>query len=234
MCEQRVSVVQASRHDRLSEPVGDAGASDRHRRPDSQRLTTPRMVVESDPFRNSRAINRPVEEDPFAVDLRIGLVDTPRRTGRLCGPAPAAPEVGRMTVHPEHDRGLGHRRPRSAIISTTFRTLSLKRRYHRPHATIISRSRCRPSNGSSKPRNPAVAPPSSLPTARWTDEQAHCTRSLSMTRESGAMTDEACNSGTCRIVMSIATHTMFHGRGHFSSGCRSQALPPPARSAGTP
>src|SRR5271156_1957736 len=42
-------------------------------------------------------------------------------------------------------------RPRSAIISTRSRKLSLKRKYHLTHNTMILRSKCRPSNGSSKP-----------------------------------------------------------------------------------
>jgi hypothetical protein len=42
-------------------------------------------------------------------------------------------------------------KPRSAIISTRSRKLSLKRRYHRTQSTIISRSTCRPSNSSLRP-----------------------------------------------------------------------------------
>jgi hypothetical protein len=47
-------------------------------------------------------------------------------------------------------------RPRSAIISTRSRKLSLERRYHLTHSTMISRSKWRPSNSSSKPKNPRV------------------------------------------------------------------------------
>src|ERR1700752_5410649 len=50
-------------------------------------------------------------------------------------------------------------RPRSSIISTRSRKLSLKRRYHRTHRTMTSRSKCRPLNRSSKPTNLATAPP---------------------------------------------------------------------------
>jgi len=50
-------------------------------------------------------------------------------------------------------------RPRSPIISTRSRKLSLKRRYHRTHRTMTSRSKCRPLNRSSKPKNLATAPP---------------------------------------------------------------------------
>src|SRR5215471_4892730 len=67
-------------------------------------------------------------------------------------------------------------RPRSAIISTRSRKLSLKRRYHRTHSTMISRSKCRPSNNSSKLRNLATALPSTRPVAPRIEEQANCTR----------------------------------------------------------
>src|SRR5450755_1482614 len=40
-------------------------------------------------------------------------------------------------------------RPRSAIISTRSRRLSLNRRYHRTHTMMTSRSKWRPSNNSS-------------------------------------------------------------------------------------
>src|SRR5882672_1881986 len=39
-------------------------------------------------------------------------------------------------------------RPRSAIISTKSRRLSLNRRYQRTHRMTTSRSKCRPSNSS--------------------------------------------------------------------------------------
>ncbi len=51
-------------------------------------------------------------------------------------------------------------RPRSANISTMSLKLSLKRRYHRTHRMMTSRSNCRPLGRSSKPRNLAIAPPS--------------------------------------------------------------------------
>src|ERR1700682_4769521 len=41
-------------------------------------------------------------------------------------------------------------RPRSAIISTRSRRLSLKRRYQRTHRMITSRSKCRPANNPSR------------------------------------------------------------------------------------
>src|SRR5579859_6614573 len=49
-------------------------------------------------------------------------------------------------------------RPRSAIISTRSRKLSLKRRYHLTHNTITSRSKWRPVNSSSTARKPAILP----------------------------------------------------------------------------
>src|ERR1700722_16520713 len=57
-------------------------------------------------------------------------------------------------------------RLRSAIISTRSRKLSLKRRYHLTHSTMISRSKWRPSNSSSKLRNPAISPPQPITALR--------------------------------------------------------------------
>src|ERR1700740_1294066 len=57
-------------------------------------------------------------------------------------------------------------RPRSAIISTRSRKLSLKRKYHLTHSTMISQSKWRPSNSSSKLRNPAISPPQSITALR--------------------------------------------------------------------
>lgn len=51
-------------------------------------------------------------------------------------------------------------RPRSAIISTRSRKLSLNRRYQRTHRMTTSRSKCRPAN-SSLPGSPACRLPTS-------------------------------------------------------------------------
>src|SRR5271163_4272006 len=69
-------------------------------------------------------------------------------------------------------------RPRSAIISTKSRKLSLKRRYHLTHKTMTSRSKWRPSNSSSKPRNPAIALPLTHQKAGRIGKPANCTRAL--------------------------------------------------------
>src|SRR5580704_3267172 len=69
-------------------------------------------------------------------------------------------------------------RPPSAIISTRSRKLSLKRKYHLTHNTMISRSKCRPPNSSSKPGNPAIAPPSARQTAGRIGRSANCTRAF--------------------------------------------------------
>src|SRR5207248_2747935 len=50
-------------------------------------------------------------------------------------------------------------RPRSAIISTRSRRLSLNRRYQRTHKMITSRSKWRPSNSSSKLFSFTIADP---------------------------------------------------------------------------
>ncbi len=64
-----------------------------------------------------------------------------------------------IALHPAHDGRVRRDRPRSAIISTRSRRLSLKRRYHLPHKTMISRSKWRPSDSSSKLMNLAIALP---------------------------------------------------------------------------
>ena len=57
----------------------------------------------------SCAIDRPVEIDPSTLDFHLGLVHTPRRTGRLREAVPPALEFRRIVVHPPHDGGVGYR-----------------------------------------------------------------------------------------------------------------------------
>ena len=72
-------------------------------------------------------------------------------------------------------------RPRSAIISTRSRKLSLKRKYHLTRNTMISRSKWRPSKSSSKPGNPAITPPSTHQTAGKIGRPTNCTRAVERT-----------------------------------------------------
>jgi hypothetical protein len=51
----------------------------------------------------------------------------------------------------------------------------LKRKYHLTHNTVISRSKRRPSNSSSKPGNPAIAPPPTHQSAGRIGRPANCT-----------------------------------------------------------
>jgi len=55
------------------------------------------------------AIDLPVEIDPFAADLHVSLIHTPRCSGRLREPVPAALELQGIMLHPAHDRGVSHR-----------------------------------------------------------------------------------------------------------------------------
>jgi len=67
-------------------------------------------------------------------------------------------------MHPAHKGGVWTiDKPRSAIISTRSRKLSLKRRYHRTHKTMTSRSKWRPSNSSAKPSVPILTKDSQGP-----------------------------------------------------------------------
>src|SRR5215472_7194609 len=120
------------------------------------------------------AINRPVQIRPFATDLHVGFVHTPRCSGRPREAVPAALELRRIMMYPAHDSRVGHRQ--ATLSHHLHQKLSLKRRYHRTHSTMISRSKCRPSNNSSKLRNLATALPSTRPVAPRIEEQANCTR----------------------------------------------------------
>jgi hypothetical protein len=96
-------------------------------------------------------VNGSVKILPDTADLDIGLStrqESPDWAGKT---VPAALEFRRKTLDPAQDRLRARDRPRSAIISTRSRKLSLKRRYHRTHRTMISRSKCRPLKSSSRP-----------------------------------------------------------------------------------
>src|SRR5271163_1056294 len=86
-------------------------------------------------------------------------------------------------------------RPRSAIISTKSRKLSLKRRYHLTHKTMTSRSKWRPSNSSSKPRNPAIALPLTHQKAGRIGKPANCTRALPRSTRASGRRDAAAMVG---------------------------------------
>src|SRR5215472_11797520 len=55
------------------------------------------------------AINRPVQIRPFATDLHVGFVHTPRCSGRPREAVPAALELRRIMMYPAHDSRVGHR-----------------------------------------------------------------------------------------------------------------------------
>jgi hypothetical protein len=69
-------------------------------------------------------IHRPIQVDPFAANLYLGLVDAPRAIGRCSKAVPSFDELGRITRHPVRDRHVSQRSSRLAIISTRSRRLS--------------------------------------------------------------------------------------------------------------
>ena len=58
---------------------------------------------EHEVHRLASPIHRPVQVDPPAANLQIGLVDTPRATRRRSKTVPAFDEFGRITPHPAQD-----------------------------------------------------------------------------------------------------------------------------------
>jgi hypothetical protein len=54
-------------------------------------------------------IHRPVQVDPLAANLQVGLVDTPRVTRRCSKAVPAFDELGCITPHSAQDRRVSQR-----------------------------------------------------------------------------------------------------------------------------
>src|SRR6266849_4524206 len=69
-------------------------------------------------------------------------------------------------------------RPRSAIISTRSRRLSLKRRYQRTHRMMTSRSKWRPSNSSSTLFSLPITGPQPFSRQHSRSDRAVCTRAV--------------------------------------------------------
>src|SRR6202045_1509133 len=116
--------------------------------------------------RPPRPIHGTIEIAPFASNFDVGLVtlhDRPtawaNRFQRFSNSG-AYRHTQRIMVVWASDR------PRSAIISTRSRRLSLKRRYQRTHRMMTSRSKWRPSNSCSTPISlPMPTPPAARPTS---------------------------------------------------------------------
>jgi hypothetical protein len=108
------------------------------------------LGAEEEIHRLSFLVDSAIEVGPAAFDLYIGLVDAPRGAGPAGEAVPALFEfrniarwIQRMIVVCARDI------PRSAIISTRSRKLSLNRRYHRTQTMMLSRSKWRPLKRSS-------------------------------------------------------------------------------------
>src|ERR1700758_5572430 len=91
-------------------------------------------------------IDGAIEVDPLAFDFDVGFIHTPGVADWPCVMIPALSGTYCCT----HRRIVVWHRvmPRSAIIWTRSRKLSLKVRYHRTQSTMISWSKCRPLNRS--------------------------------------------------------------------------------------
>ncbi len=116
--------------------------------------------------RLSLAVDRAIEAGPAALDLHGCFVDArplafpigfayrnlkpapPRGAGSASEPAPAPFKLGNIAF-PAHDCVWSSKTPRSAIISTRSRKLSLNRRRQRTQRMMISRSKWRPLKRSS-------------------------------------------------------------------------------------
>jgi hypothetical protein len=78
----------------------------------------------------------------------LSLVDPPGLTRRDGKAIPAPDNSGAYRCTHRRIVVWASEKPRSAIISTRSRKLSLKRRYHRTHRMMTSRSTWRPANNS--------------------------------------------------------------------------------------
>src|SRR3984957_5516675 len=58
---------------------------------------------------SARAVDRPVQVHPFAADLDVGLIDTPRRSGWPGEPVPATFNLWGKMGTPPHDHGVRQR-----------------------------------------------------------------------------------------------------------------------------
>src|SRR6266702_7081405 len=124
-------------------------------------------------------------------------------------------------------------RPRSAIISTRSRRLSLNRRYQRTHRMMTSRSKWRPSNSSSTLFSLPIADPRPFSRQHIRSHRAFCTRAHSATilRRGGGATAirtadcEAVSTDTgqlwktgvfpealCNFLYSCGSHKSYAGR----------------------
>jgi hypothetical protein len=69
-----------------------------------------------------------VKLSPAAFDLDVGFVDAPAGAGSACEAVAALFEFRNIAPDPAHDRRMGEKIPRSAIISARSRKLSLSLR----------------------------------------------------------------------------------------------------------
>ena len=89
-------------------------------------------------------IDGAIEVDPLAFDLDVGFIHAPGVADRPCVMVPALFKLRHVLLHPPQMVVWAKVMPRSAIIRTRSRELSLNVRYHRTQSTMISWSKCRP------------------------------------------------------------------------------------------
>jgi hypothetical protein len=87
--------------------------------------------------------------DPTTLDLDVGLVDAPRPADLAREAVPTLLELGNVAQERRMMVVWARDNPRSAIISTRSRKLSLYRRYQRTQRMMMSRSKWRPLKSSS-------------------------------------------------------------------------------------
>jgi hypothetical protein len=93
---------------------------------------------------------------PATLDVYICLITPPGAIHRPCVSIPSLFEFRNIALYPRRMVVCASTMPRSDIIWTKFRELSLKRRYQRTQRTMISWSKCRPLNRSSARRHVGI------------------------------------------------------------------------------
>lgn len=83
-------------------------------------------------------IHCPVQIAPPALHPELGLVTPPRTANRPNISVPALLEFRHVALHPTQNRRVYQDNSALSIISARSRALSLYRRYHRTHKTMIS------------------------------------------------------------------------------------------------
>src|SRR5450432_167518 len=107
--------------------------------------------------RLARFVHGAVQVHPLSVNLYIGLVHPPRSADAPSVAPPALFEFWKVALDPPENRCMVTEMPRSAIMITRSRRLSLKLVYQATHKMMICPSKCRPLNRSSIGTNRCIS-----------------------------------------------------------------------------